>query len=402
MAKWLSIVGIGEDGLAGFGGGALDAVARAEFVFGGARHLELARPAIHGEARPWPSPFDAGITQVLALRGRRVCVLASGDPFWHGVGGTLARRISADEYAVFPAPSSFSLAAARLGWSLQEVETLSLHGRPIEFLRPLLHPLTKIIALTTDGEAPGRICRLMVDAGAGASCCQVLEALGGGNERMHSFRADEAPAAPFNPLNVMAIEVTVEPAAALPLGGGIGDDVFEHDGQITKVDVRAMTLAALAPLRGELLWDIGAGSGSIGISWMLTHPSLRAIAIEQRADRAQRVRANATGLGTPGLKVVEGRAPEALTGLPAPDAVFLGGGGSEPGVAEAAIAALKPGGRIVANAVTLEMEATLLALRARLGGDLVRLSIQRAEPVGGMSGWRLAMPVTRWRWVKPS
>jgi precorrin-6B C5,15-methyltransferase / cobalt-precorrin-6B C5,C15-methyltransferase len=401
--KWLSIVGIGEDGLDGLGRNAVAAISAAEIVFGGARHLALAAQAIRGEARPWASPFDPAMHEVLALRGRPVCVLASGDPFWHGVGGTLARLLPPAELASYPAPSAFSLAASRLGWPLQDVETISLHGRPIAHLRPLLHPGTRILALTSDGEAPALIGSMLAEAGFGSSPCHVLEALGGSRETVTRFEAASIGTRRFDPLNIVAIEVVAgSEAAVLPLGGAIPDDMFDHDGQITKSDVRAIVLAALAPRRGALLWDIGAGSGSVAISWMLAHPSMRAIAIEARADRAGRIRRNAASLGVPSLEIVEGRAPAALDGVPAPDAIFIGGGGSEAGVSEMAMKALKPGGRLVANAVTLEMEAVLLALQRAHGGDLLRIALQRAEPVGGMTGWRPAMPVTRWTWVKPS
>lgn len=400
-AKWLAVVGIGEDGAAGLGAAAVHHLAEAEVVFGGRRHLALAAPHIRGEARAWPSPFDASMAAVLALRGRAVCVLASGDPFLHGVGATLARHVAAAEMAVIPAPSAFSLAAARLGWALQAVETISLHGRPVALLRPLLHPGTRILALTSDGRTPAEIAGLLVEAGFGPSILHVLEALGGPGERRQSATAEGFGAAVSAALNLVAIEVAAGPGArVLPLAG-LDEAVFAHDGQITKREVRAVTLGALAPRRGELLWDVGAGAGSVAIEWMLRHPSLRAIAIEARGDRADRIRRNAAALGTPGLEVVEGAAPAALAGLPRPDAVFLGGGGTDAGVLDAVLDALPPGGRVVANAVTLEMQALLTATAARLGGALTLVSVARAGPVGGMTAWRPAMPVVQWSWGKP-
>lgn len=384
----------------GLGAMACRLVAEAEVVFGGRRHLALAAPLIRGEARCWPTPFDPAMAEVLALRGRPVCVLASGDPFLHGVGGTLARHVGPEEIAVAPAASAYSLAAARLGWALQDVETVSLHGRPVELIGPLLHPGTRILALTSDGEAPARIAALLAANGFGASVVHVLEALGGPEER-HSAAPATAIAGTFAPLNVLAIEVAAETGArVLPLAG-LADALFSNDGQITKREMRAVTLSALTPRRGDLLWDIGAGSGSIGIEWMLRHPSLRALAVESRPDRAARIRENAAALGTPGLRVVEGTAPAALAGLPAPDAIFLGGGGADPGVLDAAVAALAAGGRLVANAVTLEMQGLMIATAARLGGTLTSIAIARAAPVGGMTGWRPAMPVMQWAWVKP-
>jgi precorrin-6B C5,15-methyltransferase / cobalt-precorrin-6B C5,C15-methyltransferase len=401
-AKWLSIVGIGEDGVNGLGATARRLVGEAEFVFGGKRHLALARSLIAGEERPWPSPFEAGIGAVRELRGRRVCVLASGDPFLHGVGATLARQLPPEEMDVVPAPSAFSLAAARLGWPLAEIETVSLHGKSQALLRPLLHPGRKVLALTSDAKGPASIAALLRGNGLGQSRLTILEALGGADERIRCATAAEFDLADIHPLNLVAIEVEAgDDAQIVSLAPGLADELFAHDGQITKREIRAATLSALAPRRGELLWDIGAGSGSVAIEWMLLHPSLSAIAIEADTDRAAGIVRNAENLGVPGLRIVEGRAPDALDGLPAPDSVFVGGGGSRPGVMEAALEALKPGGRLVANAVTLEMEAVLLALHAAHGGSLIRLAIQRAEPVGTMSGWRPAMPVTQWAWSKP-
>lgn len=401
-SKWLTIVGIGEDGLAGLGDEAKRRIAEAEFVFGGKRHLALIGSLAKGETRAWPTPFDADMRDVLALSGRKVCVLASGDPFFHGVGVTLARKVPSQEMRVIPAPSAISLAASRLGWALQDIETISLHGHPIDLIRPLLHPGTRILALTSDADAPAAIARLLTELDFGASGLTVLEALGGPNEKLRSARANAFDLENINPLNVLAIEVSsTSDARILPLTSGLADHLFEHDGQITKREIRAMTLSALAPRRGELLWDIGAGSGSVGIEWMLAHPSLRAIAIEAEPTRAARIGRNAAACGVPGLVVVEGAAPRALARLEQPDAIFIGGGGSDAGVLSAAIKALPSGGRLVANAVTLEMEALLLAQNTKLGGDLTRIAISRASPVGAMQAWRPAMPITQWSWVKP-
>lgn len=394
-ARWLGIVGIGEDGAAGLGEAARSVVAGAEVVFGGRRHLALAAPLVRGEARPWPVPFD--VAAVLALRGRRVCVLASGDPFLHGVGGTLARAVPPGEMEVLPGTSAFALAAARLGWPLDGVETLALHARPASLVRPLLQPGVRLLAFTADGAGPAALARLLLADGFGASRVTVLEALGGPDERIVAGMAAAVAGQVFAALNLVAVEVAGAPG--LPLGAGLPDAAFAHDGQITKRVVRAATLSALAPRRGELLWDVGAGSGSIGIEWMRLHPSLTAVAVEARPDRAARVRANADALGVPGLALVEGRAPAALEGLPAPDAVFLGGGAVA--AFDAAAAALRPGGRLVVNAVTLETQGAVIGWHARLGGELVTLSVAEAAPVGGMTGWRPAMPVVQWTWVKP-
>lgn len=399
---WLSIVGIGEDGVAGLGKNARNLVANAATVFGGRRHLELAAELISGEAIAWPSPFDAAIEAVLERRGEPVCVLASGDPMFFGVGATLSRRVDAGEMRALPAPSAFSLAAARLGWSLQDTTCLSLHGRPTGLLRPNLQPGRWLLALTSDGSAPSEIAEMMTRHGFGLSRLTVLEALGGPRERIREAAASSFQLQDIDALNLLAIEVATEPGARiLPFAPGLPDDWFEHDGQITKQTVRAATIAALAPMHGQLLWDIGAGSGSIAIEWMLRDASLRAIAIEAHAERAARIRRNAETLGVPGLELVEGTAPAALAGLPAPDTIFVGGGASEDGVLDTAIQGLKPGGRLVVNAVTLETEAVLLARLAELGGTMLRLSVENAVPVGTMNGWKPAMPVAQWNWVKP-
>ncbi|WP_047458567.1 bifunctional cobalt-precorrin-7 (C(5))-methyltransferase/cobalt-precorrin-6B (C(15))-methyltransferase [Rhizobium rhizogenes] len=401
VQRWLTLIGIGEDGPAGLGDEAKRLIASTPVVFGGARHIDLMRPLIKGEAHAWLSPFENSIEAVLARRGMLTVILASGDPFFYGVGATLSRHIPISEMTVLPAPSSFSLAASRLGWPLQGVTTLSLHGRPIDLVRPHLHPDRKILALTSDGQGPADLARLLQENGFGQSMLTVLEALGGPNERVSTQIASDFALSSINDLNVCGIDVVAgEDARILPLAAGLDDHLFEHDGQITKREIRAMTLSALAPRRGELLWDIGAGSGSIAIEWMLADPSMRAIAIESSGDRAARIRDNAANFGVPGLTVVEGQVPHALADLPTPDAIFIGGGGSDAGVMDVAIGGLKKGGRLVANAVTTEMEAILLAEHARRGGSLIRIDIARAAAIGSMTGWRPAMPVTQWSWVK--
>ncbi|ENN85083.1 putative precorrin-6Y C5,15-methyltransferase (decarboxylating) protein [Rhizobium freirei PRF 81] len=402
IQRWLTLIGIGEDGPAGLGDAAKQLITSAPVVFGGARHIELMSAVITGETRQWLSPFEKSIEAVLARRGKPTVVLASGDPFFYGVGATLLRSIPADEMSVIPAASSFSLAASRLGWPLQETTVLSLHGRPIDLIRPHLHPGRKILALTSDGNGPAALAALLQSSGFGQSELTVLEALGGPHEKVSRQRAAGFTLFGINDLNICGIEVKAEAGARiLSLSAGLADELFDHDGQITKREIRAMTLSALAPRHGELLWDIGAGSGSIGIEWMLADISLRAIAIEASGERVARIRRNATNFGVPGLSIVEGEAPNALAGLPTPDAVFIGGGGSDAGVLDAAIGQLKSGGRLVANAVTTEMEALLLAEHARRGGSLIRIDIARAAPVGRMTGWRPAMPVTQWSWTKP-
>jgi precorrin-6Y C5,15-methyltransferase (decarboxylating) len=400
--RWLSIVGIGEDGVDGLSATARGFIGAAEIVFGGRRHLALAAPLIRGAARPWPSPFDGAADEVVRHRGRQVCVLASGDPFHYGIGTVLARKIDAREMNVIPAPSAFSLAAARLGWSLPQTVPLSVHGRTLDLVRPHLQPGVRILALTSDSEGPGALAKLLAEIGFGTSRMTILEALGGPRERIRTTRASDYSFGAVDALNTVAIEVEASPGArVLARTPGLADNLFEHDGQITKREVRAVTLASLAPRRGELLWDIGAGSGSVAVEWMLADPSMRAIAVEQRPDRVGCIRRNAAAFGVPGLEVVEGAAPAVLSGLPTPDAVFVGGGANDAGTLDAASRALRPGGRLVVNAVTLETEALLLARHAALGGELIRIAIARADAVGQMTGWRPAMPVTQWLWTKP-
>jgi precorrin-6B C5,15-methyltransferase / cobalt-precorrin-6B C5,C15-methyltransferase len=401
LRRWLSIVGIGEDGVAGMSQAARELVSGAEIVFGGKRHLALAAPLIRGAARSWPSPFERAVEEVLSHRGRRVCVLASGDPYFYGVGSVMALHVDPQEMRVVPAPSAFSLAAARLGWALPATALVSLHGRALDLVRPHLAPGARVLALTSGGEGPAALARLLAQAGFGPSRLTVLEALGGPRERVRTASAAQFNLGPIGDLNVVAIEVTAEPGARIiARAGGLSDALFEHDGQITKREIRAVTLSALAPRRGELLWDIGAGAGSVAIEWMLADPSLRAIAIEPRPERAARIRRNATALGVPALEVVEREAPAALENLPRPDAIFIGGGASEKGVLDAAAAALHSGGRLVVNAVTLATESLLIERQAMLGGELTRIAIARAGPLGGRTGWRPAMPVTQWAWVK--
>jgi precorrin-6B C5,15-methyltransferase / cobalt-precorrin-6B C5,C15-methyltransferase len=400
---WLSIVGIGEDGIDGLSAAARGLISAAEIVFGGKRHLALAASAIRGAARPWPSPFDGAAEEVMRHRGRQICVLASGDPFLYGVGTTLARTVDPREMIVVPAPSAFSLAAARLGWSLPHTALLSVHGRNLDLIRPHLQPGARLLVLTSDGDGAAALARLLTDSGFGASRLTVLEALGGARERVRVTTAAGFDLGAVDALNTVAIEVEAKAdARIIARSAGLADRLFEHDGQITKREIRAVTLSSLAPRRGELLWDIGAGAGSVAIEWMLADPLfMRAIAIEARADRAARIHRNAAAFGVPALEVVQGVAPPALVNLSPPDAIFIGGGASDPGVLDAALAALRAGGRLVANAVTLETEALLIARHAALGGELIRIAISRAGAVGEKTGWRPAMPVTQWSWVKP-
>jgi len=401
-ARWLSIVGIGEDGVDRLSAAARGLISDAAIVFGGRRHLALAAPLIRGAARAWPSPFDGAVDEVSQHRGRQVCVLASGDPFHYGVGAVLAQRIDPQEMIVLPGPSAFSLAAARLGWSLPDTVQLSLHGRSLDLVRPHLQPGARILTLTSGADGPAALAHLLAQGGFGQSRLTILEALGGPRERVRSTAAAAFAFDPVDALNTVAIEVEAGPdARILPRAAGIPDELFEHDGQISKREVRALVLSSLAPRRGELLWDIGSGSGSVAIEWMLSDPTMRAIAIERRDDRAARIVRNSAACGVPRLKVIAATAPAALVALSPPDAIFIGGGASGPGVLDAAARALRPRGRLVVNAVTLETETLLLGQHRVLGGELLRLAISRAEPLGEKIAWRAATPVTQWTWIKP-
>ena len=331
-----------------------------------------------------------------------MAVLASGDPMLSGVGTSLVRLHGADAVEVLPHPSSVTLACARLGWAVEDTAVVTLVGRPVELLVPHVTPGRRLLVLGSDGGTPAGVAALLAGLGYGASRLTALAQLGGPEERAFEGTAAAWPHADTDPLVVTAVEAVADPGTiVLPAVPGLPDAAFEDDGQLTKREVRAVTLSRLAPVPGQLLWDVGGGAGSIGIEWMRTHPTCRAVAVEARADRAERIGRNAVRLGVPGLEVVEGWAPAALAGLPVPDAVFVGGGATVPGVLEDCWAALPSGGRLVVNAVTVESEAVLAAWFSRVGGDLVRLAVQRGEPVGGFTGWKSAMPVTVWSVVKP-
>ncbi len=399
--RWLSILGIGEDGVEGLTAVARTLITAAELVVGGERHLALAAGLIRGETLAWPRPLSVGLDAVMARRGRPVVVLASGDPFEHGVGVQLAERAPMAEILCLPAPSSISLACARLGWARASVSVASLCGAPLVRLAPHLQPGRRVLALSADATTPKAVAAYLTERGFGPSRLHLLEALGGPAERVSTHTADRFDAAP-RPLNLVGLEIVATPGAVvIPLASGLADELFEHDGQITKREIRALTLSALAPRAGERLWDIGCGSGSVSIEWMLAYPANTAIALEIDPVRAARAARNAASLGVPDLRIEQGHAPDALAGWPQPDAVFIGGGARDPAVIAAGWAALPPGGRLVANAVTLETEAALIAARARYGGTLTRLSVERLEPVGRLHAFRPAMSVTQWTAVKP-
>jgi precorrin-6Y C5,15-methyltransferase (decarboxylating) len=401
QGRWLALVGLGEDGIEGLVPAAKALIANATLVVGGKRQLALADGLPRAERMTWISPIAETIPAILAHRGRPVAVLASGDPYCFGIGALLAAHVPPEETICLPAPSSLSLACARLGWALDELATVSLCGRPLQTLAPLLQPNRRVLALSADATTPASVANYLVERGFERSVLHVLECLDGPRERVRRTTAERFGFNDVEALNLVAIEVEAGPGARIiPLASGLPDTMFEHDGQLTKREIRAVTLSSLAPRAGELLWDIGCGSGSVAIEWLLRHPSTRAIAIERDPIRAGRAARNGLELGVPRLEVVTGEAPQALGALAAPDAVFIGGGGDAQMI-ETAWTALKAGGRLVANAVTLATERALLAAQATHGGTLTRLSVQRLDAVGDKQAFRPAMTVTQWSAVKP-
>lgn len=401
MSSWLTVVGIGEDGFAGLGCAARRALLDASTIVGSTRQLALLPTRLSERGQAWPQPFS--IEPLLAAwrppaapsDAGRLCVLASGDPMLYGVGATLARRLSVGEYRIFPSPSSYSLAASRLGWPLQDVRTLSLVGRPLAALNRIVFPGVRLLVLSGGAQDPAAVARLLAERGFGASRMTVLEHLAGPQERIVSCLARDGVEGPVAALNLLAIECVSDPGVIpLPITPGLPDDAYRHDGQLTKRDVRAIVLSRLAPLPGERLWDVGAGCGSIGIEWMRSDATCEATAIESDAGRRALIAHNRAALGVPTLDIVAGEAPTALAGLPSPDAVFIGGGVTAPGVIEACWDALKPGGRLVANAVTLQSEAVLFDWYTRHGGSLTRIGVAHAAPLGSFDTWRQALPIT--------
>jgi precorrin-6Y C5,15-methyltransferase (decarboxylating) len=392
-APWLTIIGIGEDGQDGLLPASRTALAQAELVIGPARHLSLL-PMISCAVIEWPAPFADGITILLAHRTQKVAMLTSGDPFWFGAGSSVTRHLSSDEWVAHPAPSTFSLAAARLGWALQESACLGLHAAPMERLRPHLIKGARIVVLLRDGDAVVALASYLATLRFGESRLHVMEALGGPRERIRIARADRLDFTDIAHPVAVAVECAGE-GQTLPCVSGLPDNLFVHDGQITKRPIRALTLSTLAPRPGEMLWDIGAGSGSIGIEWLLAHPANRAVAIEADAARAGRARANAIALGVDRLEVVIGAVPDALPEGPPPDAVFIGGGLSQV-LFESLWARLPSGTRLVANAVTLESEALLILWHNDKGGTLLRVELAQAAPLGSRRGWLSSYPLVQW------
>ncbi|MFT8445739.1 MAG: precorrin-6y C5,15-methyltransferase (decarboxylating) subunit CbiE [Acetobacter orientalis] len=403
VERWLTLVGVGEDGPEGLSAAARTLIEQAPYVIGGARHVALCRNLIKGEAHTWAIPFSTALEGVLARRGQPTLVLASGDPFFYGVGATLIGHVTPQEVACLPAPSCVALACARLGWAQQACRVVSVCGRPHALILPFLQPGARLLVLCADETSPATLFAWLNKRGFGQTECHILQALGGPHEQVTRCLAQDGAPHGINRLCLVALSVPAGAVScALPRVAGLPDTCFEHDGQLTKREIRAVTLSSLAPRAGELLWDVGGGAGSVGIEWMLADPTCQTIAIEQAPERVARIAHNAQALGVPNLQTVTGRAPAAFTGLPAPDAIFIGGGGSTTGMLEAAWQALNPGGRLVVNAVVVETEHKLFQAMQQWGGSLTRLDVARLDPVGRLHAFRPSMSVTQWVAWKPT
>ncbi len=398
MPAWLHIVGIGEDGLTGLTPATRAVVEAADIIIGGQRHHDLTAE-ITAERISWPSPFDTLIDTLTGLRGKRVVVLASGDPLWYSVGAKIGTLIDPAEITYHPQVGAFQLAAARMGWSMADLETLTVHGRPVEQMIAFIQPSQRLLILTTGSDTPAQIAAFLTERGFGKSRMTVLANMGGKDEQRFDGTA-ESWSHQVPSFNTLAVECIAAPnAALLPRVPGLADEMFEHDGTMTKQEVRAVTVAKLMPMRGALLWDIGCGCGSVAVEWMRAARYARAIGIEPRADRRALAAANALALGVPKLELVPGSVPEALEGLDAPDAIFIGGGLS-PETFDAAWSHLRPLGRLVANSVTLESEGILFELHKKHGGTLVKLDVSRADTIGPFTSWKPLRPVTQWSLIK--
>lgn len=396
---WLDIIGIGEDGVEGLSSTALASLSAAEVIVGGDRHHKLA-PSPDAKRIAWPSPFDAMIDEIKAHKGKRIVILVTGDPLWYSVGARILKAIPKEEVRFFPQLSAFQWAACRMGWSLADVDTVTVHGRAVSQILPYLAPNNKMLVLTKDASSPAAVAKLLCERGFGKSLMSVLAALGGENEQRFDGNA-ESWCHDVPDFHTLAIECIADSDARwFSRVGGLPDGAFVHDGQLTKRLIRSATLSALAPYPDAVLWDIGAGCGSVSIEWMRAARGAMAVAIEQDDERLNMIRENAVRLGTEKIEIVEGEAPQVLEGLQAPDAVFIGGGMTKDGIFEACWLALRAGGRLVANAVTLESERKLLEFQTKYGGNLSRLSVQEAIPVGRFNGWKPLMPVTQWVVVK--
>jgi len=399
---WLTIIGIGADGPQGLTPAARAHVDAAEIIITAKRTAEFFKDH-KAEVHTWPVPFDPMFWQLEKWRGKNIVILATGNPLWHGVGSIIARKLRPDEYQVIPSPSAFSLAAARLGWPMSSLQTLTLHGRsrPSSLIIPFIQPDVRLLALTGGSDTVHEVARHLVDKGFGQSQIHVLENMGEADEQKISFTAQNIPDTKFSDFNTLGVECIADVSSPLlPRNPGLPDSAFKHDGQLTKREVRAITLASLAPTPGKLMWDVGAGCASIAIEWMRSHLSNQSIAFENNAERIALIEHNAQTLGVPYLKVIFGSAPGTLKGQPAPDAIFIGGGITTPKLFETCWAALKPGGRLVVNCVTTDSRNKLFDLQSLHGGELLDIAISRLAKLGAKQTMKPALPVLQWRITK--
>lgn len=390
---WITIVGIGEDGPDGLSPASLAALKTADVVMGANRHLALL-PMLDGEKIDWPVPFADGLPILRGLKGQEVVVLASGDPFWFGAGSVIAREFPPEDWTVLPAPSCFALAAARMGWAVERTICLGLHAQPLSNIRPYLAKNARILTTLRDGDALKNLGEYLTKIGFADSAVSAFQALGGPRETRWDGRAQTAEEHGLHHPLCVAI-TSAGSGRALPVSSGISDGFFLSDGVMTKRVVRAATLSALAPQRGEMLWDIGAGSGTIAIEWLLADPACTAVAVEPRDDRIALIKQNAQNLGVARLQIIAGSGPLVFNDLPDPDVVFIGGGLNGE-MLRALEDRLKSRTRIVANTVTLEGEHVLIAAHQRFGGELIQINIAEADVLGGKTGWKPARPIVQW------
>lgn len=397
MTPWLSIIGIGEDGWDGLSAVARRAVEEAEYIFGGERHLAFI-PEMAGQQIQWESPFKKSFNKIMELEGKKVVILATGNPQWFGVGASLKRAYPDLDMRIIPASSAFSLAASRMGWSIPDIECLTVHGRHLDSVRAFLRPDARLIILSKDRGTPGKLANLLTSNGYGKSELSVLSQMGGPAEERVDGIAESWSDPAVSDLNVMAVQCKAgEGVTVMGRAPGLPDEAFSHDGQLTKREVRAVTLAALVPLPGQLLWDVGAGCGSIAIEWMRAATNAKAVAVENNERRSALIEENALALGVPELNLVKGDAATVLSELDAPDAIFIGGGLTSGNIIETCWNSLKTHGRLVVNAVTFEGEGLLTQAMEQYGGELVRIEISRGQAMGRFQGWRPFKPVTQWR-----
>ena len=399
--RWLSVIGIGEDGLGGLSSTAIRLLETAEFIIGGQRQLEMI-PNSEQKKIIWPTPIHSLVKKLETFRGKKTCILATGDPLSFGIGNTLTRIFSINEMQIFPSLSASTLACARMGWSHTETDLISLHGRSIATLETFLRPRGKLIILSHDGDTPSLVAKFLTNRGYGGSIIKVFEHMNGTKERSFYNIASEWQHNPGAAFNTIAVDLNCSDIDAIKSRApGLQDNLFIHDGQITKQEIRVTTLSALEPFPGALLWDVGAGSGSIGIEWMRMDHRCQAIAIEANPERAENITQNSCKLGTPNLKIVIDKAPSILSTLPTPDAIFIGGGITSKGMVKQCWDFLRAGGCLVANVVTTEGEEEVLKNQKKLGGHLTRISISNLEKIGSKKAWRPSMQVTQWKVKKP-